>query len=324
MTLSIISFTRRGAHTALSIAEAVGGESWAMAKYALPGQKVIAPSLSGWTEKHFATSSGLIFVSACGIAVRAIAPYVRDKRTDPAVVCMDDEGHNVIPLLSGHLGGANDLARRLAEITGGNAVITTATDVHNETAIDEWAKKHNCAIGNMHAAKEISAAVLDGRQIGVAVTGEDIPAPWPVTLFLRPKNLVLGVGCKKNMTTGRLKDACATFLEGAGVSPLSVCALASISLKRNEQGIIDLAHSLSAPFVTYTAEELAAVEGRFSESEKVKSVTGVGCVCERAAVKCALGGPLLRSKTIFPGITFALARLKSTDAMDVLKEAHPQ
>jgi cobalt-precorrin 5A hydrolase len=220
---------------------------------------------------------------------------------------MDDQGRFAISLLSGHLGGANDLARRVALLTGGTAVVTTATDVHGAVAVDEWAKKHDCAIENIGAAKRVSSAVLDGEKVGVAVTEQRQPAPWPATLWLRPRVLVLGVGCKCGTTAETLKTALDDFLEGAGVSPLSLWAIASIDLKKDETGLIELARELGVPFVTYSAAELAATPGRFTPSERVLSVTGVDNVCERAAVRCA-DGPLLRSKTLYPGVTLALAR----------------
>jgi len=309
-SLHVVAFTRDGAVLARRIANKLGGRAWASAKYSGDGIAALTVNLAEWARALFLPGNELVFISACGIAVRAIAPFVRDKQSDPAVVCLDDQGRHVISLLSGHLGGANDLARRIAAVTGGEAVITTATDVHGKTAVDEWAKKNNCAIENITAVKHISSAALDGEKIGVAVSEMTMPAPWPVTLWLRPRVLVLGVGCKRGTTFAALGGALDDFLAGAGVSPLSLWAIASIDLKKDEQGLIQLSRSLSVPFFTYSAAELAAVSGQFSASERVKNVTGVDNVCERAAALCS-GGALLRSKTRYPGITFALARKSS-------------
>ena len=305
--LHIVAFTRDGAALAFRLARELGGEAWASAKYAGDGVSPLTVPVSEWARERFVSGSSLIFISACGIAVRAIAPLIKSKQSDPAVVCLDDQGRFVISLLSGHLGGANDLARRVAALTGGTAVVTTATDVHEQLAVDEWAKKHGCAIENIGAVKHVSSAVLDGEKVGVAVTEQTMPSPWPATLWLRPRNLVLGVGCKRGTTAAEIKAALDDFLRGAGVSPLSLCALASIDLKKDEAGLTALAQELGVPFVTYSAEELAATPGRFTPSARVLSVTGVDNVCERAAVRCS-GGVLLRSKTLYPGITLALAR----------------
>ena len=305
--LCVAAFTRDGAALALRIARELGGEAWASARYAGNGVLPMEGTVSDWARQRFLPGNELVFVSACGIAVRAVAPFVKSKQSDPAVVCLDDQGQFVISLLSGHLGGANQLARRIAAVTGGTPVVTTATDVHGKTAVDEWAKEHGCAIENIGAVKRISSSVLDGERVGVAVTDQLAPAPWPVTLWLRPRVLVLGVGCKRGTTMATLKSSLDDFLAGAGVSPLSLCAIASIDLKKDEAGLIGLADSLGVPFITYSAAELAATPGRFTPSERVKSVTGVDNVCERAAVRCS-GGALVRSKTLYPGVTMALAR----------------
>ena len=173
------------------------------------------------------------------------------------------------------------------------------------TAVDSWAVAHDCAVENVHAVKEISSAALAGREIGVAVTEELTPAPWPVTLWLRPRVLTLGVGCKRGVEFSALAEAAEEFLEEAGVSPLSLAAVASIDIKKDEAAIIKLAEKYKVPFVTYGAE---ALNGAFSYSERVERETGVGCVCERAAVLAAEGGVLMRGKTIYPGVTLALAK----------------
>jgi cobalt-precorrin 5A hydrolase len=288
--------------------------------------EVLSGTVFDWASQWFSRSEALIFVSAAGIAVRAIAPHVRDKSEDPAVVVLDDAGRNVISLLSGHLGGGNELAGRIAAVTGGRAVITTATDTRGIQAVDEWAARSGCAIENPAAVKEISAAMLENWErpgsvpLGVAVTDESISPPWPVTLWLRPRVLVLGIGCRRGVAEEALASAAEDFLRGAGRSPLALKAAASIDLKRDEPGILGFCRERGIPFLTYGAEELGRVRGSFSSSPKVLEVTGVDNVCERAAVLAAsdpfadagsFNGILLRSKTLYPGICLALARSQS-------------
>lgn len=126
----------------------------------------IEESHTAWTERQFETADAIIFIGACGIAVRSIAPFVANKKTDPAVLVIDECGKFVISLLSGHLGGANELAGEAAKILGAIPVITTATDLHHRFAVDVFAKKNNCAIRSMKAAKEVSAALLAGKTVG--------------------------------------------------------------------------------------------------------------------------------------------------------------
>lgn len=311
--LHVVAFTRDGTALARLIADRLGGQAWSLPRYAGEGISPLSCSITAWTREHFSTAGALVFVSACGIAVRAVAPCLKDKAHDPAVVCLDDQGRNVVSLLSGHLGGANRLAMRVAALTGGRAVITTATDVHKVRAVDVWAKENGCAIENIGAVRSVSAAALDGEKIGVAVTDAEQPAPWPVTLWLRPRNLVLGAGCRRGTALDDLRAALNDFLDGAGVSRLSIAALASIDLKKDEPGLVALARELDVPFLTFPAPALANVIGQFSHSQKVREVTGVDNVCERSAVLASGLGPLLRSKTRYSGVTFALARRKIFD-----------
>ena len=304
----LTAFTSAGAELAARLAGALRGRAFVPERCLVPGTEPLAGTVGDWAERWFPRADALVFVCACGIAVRAIAPHVRDKAEDPAVLVLDERGQYVIPLLSGHIGGANALARRVAALTSGAAVITTATDVNGLVAVDEWAVENDCAIENLGAVKQVSSAILEGRPVGVAVTEQEQPAPWPVTLWLRPRRLVLGAGCRRGVAPEAAAKAAADFLESAGVSPLSLRAVASIDLKRDEQALIALAERYGVPFLTFSADALRAVPGRFSASERVRLVTGVDNVCERAAVLAAGNGVLLRSKTLYPGTTFALAR----------------
>ena len=140
-------------------------------------------SLSQWTGEWFYEADALVFVGACGIAVRAVAPFVESKVTDPAVVVIDELGSYAIPILSGHLGGANELAIKLAKVIGAVPVITTATDINGVFAIDEWAKRNECTIIDPQKIKDISGRLLDGGNITIKsnfpIIGEE---PAGVTL----------------------------------------------------------------------------------------------------------------------------------------------
>lgn len=307
--VNLIAFTKYGVNTALKISKNLSGVVWTTEKFQTKETKVIELKNKKLLASLFSDSDTLIFVCACGIAVRTIAPLIQDKTKDPAVLVTDDMGKHVISLLSGHIGGANDMANRVAQITGGTAVITTATDIHNVTAVDKWAIDNDCAIENIKEAKEISSEVLNGYRVGVAITEKDIPTPFPVTLWLRPKNLILGVGCKKNTEPEYMRNSFENFMRNEGLSPLSIKAITSISLKQGEKAIISLAEYLNVPFVTYSAEELAQVKGIFTTSERVKSVTGVDNVCERSAARYSQG-EIIVHKTLYKGITFALAKIR--------------
>lgn len=259
-----------------------------------------------WARAHFDTADALLFIGACGIAVRAVAPLLRDKTTDPAVLVMDEAGRHVIPLLSGHIGGANALALKIAERTGATPVLTTATDVRGVPAIDTWAVANGCAIENPAAIKAVSAAALAGRTVGVAITERALKAPFDVTLFLRPRTLALGAGCKQGVDPDLFEANALAFLQSCGVSLLAVKALATIDRKQEEPALVRFCQKYSLPLAAYSAQALQAVEGVFAHSDFVQKTVGVGNVCERAAVLCS-GGALLMGKTAREGMTFALA-----------------
>ena len=318
MSRSYLAFTAKGEALAHRLAEALPGS------VSRCGGDV---TLKGWTAEHFAQDEALIFVGAVGIAVRAIAPHCRSKATDPAVVVVDEGGNFAVPLLSGHLGGANALARALAKACGAVPVITTATDVNGLFAVDLWAKAQNCAVLEPERIKHVSGTLLAGQTVrywspwpvageapaGVKKTDAPEAADFALTLtpqgealHLVPRIGVLGVGCRRGTTAQQLEEAFAAFCAASGLSPAAVCAAASIELKKDEPGLAEFCKAHGWPITFYPADELRAVPGQFTPSAFVASVTGVDNVCERSAVK-ASGGTLLLPKTAGGGVTLALA-----------------
>ena len=333
MRIALTAFTRRGAALAQGLARALEPEGHRCAP-AFPARlaaELAIPcsyeSLGLWTGERFADSDALIFVGAAGIAVRAIAPYVKDKFTDPAVVSVDEAGAFAVPLLSGHVGGANDLARQVAALIGATPVVTTATDVSGRFAVDAWAVKHGLAITDRTLAKAVSAALLAGERVGFAsdfghpcpsdltgspaelgvwVTDRAGGGPFPRTLRLIPRCLALGVGCRRG--TGREAIEAAVAAALGEYDPAALAGVATIDLKAEEPGLLAFCRSRDLPLTVYTAGELRDVPGSFTPSDFVRSVTGVDNVCERSAVLLA-GGPLVLPKFARDGVTVAAARI---------------
>lgn len=318
MTVKCISFTDTGERLARRIAAALEGESARCGRDA---------SLRDWTARAFSDADALIFVGAVGIAVRAIAPHIRHKAADPAVVVVDEGGRYAIPILSGHLGGANELARTAAALCGGEAVITTATDVNGVFAVDEWARRQNCAIPNPERIKLVSSKLLAGQTVfyhsdwpipgrppqGVApAEGTSCDFRLSVrrcevdSLFIVPRIAVLGVGCKRGTAKERIEEAFAALLEQTGLWEQAFVKVCSIDLKQDEAGILDFCRGRSLPFETYSAQSLNRVAGSFSASGFVAKTTGVDNVCERSAV-LGSGGVLIQKKWTLPGVTMAAA-----------------
>lgn len=324
MTVAVIAFTRRGAELGRKLAAALGGALYAPARFAADAGAEPVPALAAWTAARWEDSDALVFVGAAGIAVRAVAPHVRDKFTDPAVVSVDEGGRFAVPLLSGHVGGANELALRVAELTGGQAAVSTATDVNGLFAVDVWAREQGLAITDRALAKEVSAALLEGKavgfasdwghpcpagltqgpaEIGVWVTARTGAGPFSRTLRLAPKGLILGVGCRRGTERAAIEEAAAEAL--AGYEPLAVAAVATIDLKKDEPGLLAFCAARGLPLLTFSAGELSAAAGDFTPSDFVKGVTGVDNVCERAAA--AAGGRIVVPKLAKNGVTASVA-----------------
>lgn len=402
MKVSIISFTLKGIELSLKIKKAFPKEvlclytkcshaekSLTEKNLAESGISCVEQPLTDWTGEEMKKRRSLLFIGACGIAVRAIAPFLTDKLNDVPVLVMDEQGRFVIPILAGHVGGANELALSLAERMGSTPVITTATDLNHCFAVDLFAKRNALHIVNKDGIAKVSSRILAGEEVTMAVeeghlqegeagsTGrrrvpgkinvpeeinvpegirlvpcgaeshqdvaiaptevsEDIPAASteltmngpavsvestadvlvaPTSygqgrlLTLRPKEYVIGIGCKRGKAAEQIDQFVHRVLKESGISMEQVAALASIDRKKDEEGILWMSSHYGIPFVTYSAEELQQVEGAFHASEFVKSQVGVDNVCERAALRFSgLGGRLITEKQAEDGITAAIAK----------------
>ncbi len=335
MTVWLIAYSRRGCGTALRAAQALEARGSVCRVFAAEKHRVSerVEALKGpcadWARAGFAQADALVFCCAAGIAVRAIAPWVKSKKTDPAVIVVDETGRFAISLLSGHIGGANELTAAIAADLGATSVITTATDLNGLFAVDVFAEKNHLDIGSMLLAKEVSAALLEGEtvgfcsdlpvrgaippeltsgaaRLGICVTADPEKAPYEKTLRLTPRRYAAGLGCRRDKDPGEMERFFLERLKACGIGPRALRCIASVDLKREEPCLLALADKYRLPFLTYTASELNALPGEFSGSDFVKSVTGVDCVSERAAL-LASGGRLVCGKTTGEGMTFALA-----------------
>lgn len=320
-----------------------------------------------WAGQHFSNSDALVFIGATGICVRAIAPYVKDKKTDPAVICFDEKGTFGISLLSGHIGGANALTEKLCKALGSIPVVTTATDVNRKFAVDVYATEQNMAISSMLLAKDVSAAIVAGETIpvtveeGINIIPDKTPgngtlwldsvseesqsvkniesdhkdcdalltaqedsgnsrkyqklgihispfykdAPYENTLYLIPRCLTIGIGCRRDTPVEKIEALVDKTLAEYKIHTQALKAVATIDLKKDEQGLLEFCRRRNLPFTVYSAEELKAVEGAFTPSAFVSGITGVDNVCERSAVLHG-GGTLIIRKTKGDGVTCAV------------------
>jgi cobalt-precorrin 5A hydrolase len=287
-------------------------------------------AIKEFVQTNFSFCDGLVFVCAAGIAVRLIAPFLKAKDTDPAVVVIDEHGTFAVPVLSGHLGGANELTYAICEQIGAIPVITTATDINRKFAVDVWSKISGCVIGNISKIKSISSAILSGGKVGIVsdfemfgtlpeqviqdttlktgicVSLSETKNPFEITLNAIPKIVTIGVGCRKNTDTTAFESYLLETLKKGDISIKSVIGLSSIDLKKSERCILKFCEKYDIPFHTYSAQELASVPGDFTVSEFVKKTTGVGNICERSALY-RNSGELLVKKQSKDGMTVAVA-----------------
>ncbi len=284
------------------------------------------------------------FIMATGIVVRTIAPLIRDKTRDPAVVCGDEAGHFVISLISGHIGGANELAVKLSAILGARPVITTATDVNQVPAIDVIARDQGLYIENKGAIKHVSMAFIKGEPLPIhdpfglvsprlRPTGKSGRMADPSlftpeksgiwvdyrihnlpekVLVLRPKMLVAGMGCRRGVTRQELEDHLQKVFHAQGFSVNSLCKIVSVDLKAYEPGLLELAHTLNLPIEFYTRDELNQVKRVPNPSSLVNKHIGIQSVCEAAAILATGQTSLLTPKTASRTITLAIAAIPFT------------
>lgn len=304
---------------------------------------LLKENIKGWIRKRFVDREALVVIGAVGITVRNIAPFIRDKRQDPAVILIDEAGKFCIPLLSGHTGAANALAELLAGRIGAVAVITTSNDISHVFDIARYAEDNRMILSNPTYAKEVSASLLSGYPVGFVsdfpVKGElpegflhrrQMPesSPEEVTLgvyispfykdehfdhclWLIPGCITIGIGCRSGSTMAQIEEAAEEALRVHYLYPEAVCQVASIDLKEGEAGLSAYCEKMGVPLVTFSADELEAAQELLVDSDYAVETHGPGDVCRRSAL-LAGGGHLFGKKISKNGVSCALAIREET------------
>jgi cobalamin biosynthesis protein CbiG len=294
----------------------------------------------------FKTYRKIICIMAAGIAVRMVAPYLKSKWEDPAVVVMDDQGKNIISLLSGHWGGANELTRDLAQLLGGHRVITTASDTRGLPALDVMIKELGADDFSKQKLKKIQAAMIAGQPVGFYPrelsslpemqhhdnlyfynTVEKLLASncsaglgfahdkqssaklKPRFLIVHLKDVVIGIGCNKGIAVREIKDAISTVLRKLDMPAAAICALCTIAAKSGEKGLVEYAAAQGIPLKFYNPAELNSVKIISRKSIHAQRAFGVQGVAEPSAILGSQGGQLLLKKVKLRNITLAVARM---------------
>ncbi len=346
MKIDIISFTQKGAELSKRIKGSLPSSKYECRLFCASKNADMPEGITGVSEsvydfctKRFASKTAVVFIGAMGIAVRAISPSVKNKLEDIPVLVIDENASYVIPVLSGHVGGANEMAKEIAEALNTQAVITTATDINDRFAIDLFAGKNNLFIENKDGIAKVSSKILSGKTITINMEyghleGHKIPMGVKVNesinssdpdeetdvcisddnedrnalLTLRPKNYILGIGCKKGKTFEEIEEFVLHVLKESEIDLNRVEAVASIDVKKDEEGLKLFTGKYNIPFLTFTADELKKIEGDFEKSDFVLENVGVDNVCERAALAACEEGELVVSKKKGNGVTLAVCK----------------
>lgn len=323
-------------------------------------EKIISLSKEAFKEnfiKNWHAYDAHIFVSATGIAVRHIAPHLHCKSSDPATIVCSENGSHVISLLSGHLGGANRLARRIARITQGQAIISTATDINGLTAFDDVVEQEHAKIDNINTLQYLNAALLHQEKIAFCGTEEiyykyfaniatiqyvknphdiqtkyvvmwddsactDSHEPLPPSvehvLKISSKNLILGIGCKRDTPIQELQEKFKQFLAENNIRQEQIVRMASCDLKKDEPAILELAKNISISIDFYSAQELDAIEVP-NPSDRVFGHTKTHSVSEAASLLSAgfskdkeSNPKICIPKTTYGTCTFCISTLPHT------------
>ena len=329
--IAIILVSEGGLPTARLISHELG-DAPVFTTHSLEGCQTF-PSYAQFMAAHFREYDLFVFIGAMGICIRSIAPFIEDKYTDPAILCVDSTGRFVVSVLSGHIGGANDWARRVAAITGGEAVVTTQSDNTGLWALDTLARRFDWRTAASHAemnklislfvGNEPTALLLDVRDRGtdylertrpahvsvfyrfedirpaafrliIAVTPFIYTANVPI-LYYRPRVLHVGIGCRRDSAPEGVAEHMAAVMEAHRLSPLAIRSVATIELKKDEPLFHALAQAWEAEKHVYRADELADITVP-NPSQKVFDTTGVWGVAESAAQRASGFGPLVMEK----------------------------
>ena len=334
MKMAIISVSDKGKELALELKEKVDNDS-----------TIIRCDLYHRDVKRhfpvlFSEYDAIVAIMASGILIRSIAPLVESKLTDPAVLNIDDNGNFVISTLSGHLGGANELTKKISSLIDATPVITTSTDVNNRLGIDVLAKDLYLTIDNAREILFFNKAILKGREISMTVNPNknfsylfeylnnntldiDVSIYYSSKvdedeihvsldehqLILKERRIVVGIGCRRGKEFEFILDGFEKSLDELNIAPSRVNMLASAEIKKDEKGILELSQSLEIPVEFVDIEKLKLFESSdVSKSDFVYSKFGIYGVCEPSAlIMAGFDSKLIYKKTSYGGVTISVA-----------------
>jgi len=346
MNVAIIAITRNGARIGAELLAGIPkSRLFVIEKHATGDAHPFSTGVQNLMDRLWPDYGGFVFIMATGIVVRTIAPLLQAKDRDPAVVVLDDAGRFAVSLLSGHIGGANALAKSCAGLIGSIPVITTATDVNELPSFDMLAKESGWLIEDLTRVKILNALLLEGKEIAVLDHGdavkrycagkgvlsyhEDLAGALesgasgqlvvsnriiPLQqrskqlLVLRPLNLCLGIGCNRGTSAQEIESVVLEHLERLALSLQSVKCIATAQAKGDEEGLLEYAAAADLPLLLFESDQLNAVDAPSPASDHAMAAIGARGVAEPAALLASEGGRLLLHKAKSGNVTLAIAQ----------------
>ncbi|WP_349763939.1 cobalt-precorrin 5A hydrolase [Fusobacterium sp. SYSU M8D902] len=320
MRLAIWSVTRGAGNLAKKIGVKLEADIYTLKKFQLENTIQIENFTDELTKK-FNNYDGHIFIMATGIVIRKISCLIKSKDIDPAVLVIDEGGNFVISLLSGHIGGANELTYKVANTFSLLPIITTSSDVTGKIAIDTLSQKLNCEMESLTKAKDLTSLIVDNKKVEILLPnnvkiGENTNSSGVVIasnkknidiMRIYPKNLIVGVGCRRGTPKEEIFKALDQVMKKHNLAYESIKRVATVDIKADELGLLSLVEELQKELVIISREEIKEVEQRFKGSEFVKKQIGVSCVSEPCALLASNGnGDFLEQKYIYNGITISI------------------
>lgn len=345
--IAILSITQNGKSLGLNIKNNIKNADLYFIKRDIVENETnviqINKRLKDFVPEIFNQYDYIIFIMATGIVIRTIAPLVVSKFSDPAILVTDEKGKNIISLLSGHMGGANEMTLYISDLINSNPVITTATDVNEKSSLDMIAKKLNGHIDNFRDnVLRVNSMIVNNEKVGLLIDGnydvdtkgfilsnkdnlKDIDNIVVISnkksidtnldftkkniIKVVSKDIVIGIGCRKDTDSEYMKDSLVDFLIQQNIDINAIKEIGSIDIKKDEKAILNLSEYLGVPFKTFTDEEISQVEYLYDKSEWVKKNVGVYSVAEPVAHLLS-NGNLIIEKHKYKGITFSIGRIE--------------
>ncbi len=316
--VAILAVTKKAGELGRRICTKLDADIYTLSKYSIDTDIPMKDGFKSCVKDAFYNYDTLIFIMASGIVVRSIAPLLKGKDVDPGVVVVDEEGDFVTSLISGHLGGANEAAKCIASITGGVPVVTTASDVSGSIAVDTIAMKLRCKLRSLEEAKRVTSLIVAGERVELRVPqniDSNNPSGMVVVSNKRtieisqiiPRNIVVGIGCRRDTHLERIERILEEQLIKYNIHDESIRLLATIDIKANETGIIELGKKIKRDLIIIDREKIKEVEDRFITSDFVRKTIGVGAVSAPCAyIASGREGHFIVEKHMEDGVTISL------------------